>query len=207
MWRATLGAVTDPVNLFGGHHVRLAAPEPFRDAPPPTVTGDLLIAPTNAGEVVAVDRFSGEVRWVRPYPPAMVAGKDAVQLGKMVILPPLPRAAVLRWTAPAVVCGDVVWIAPQDAADAWGLDRSTGQVRWRTASLPDDATCVGVVDGRFVIAGQAVTFVDPATGAADETWTPPRGAALTGPPTVVSGQISVTSTAGVLHPARQASGG
>ncbi len=202
VWRANLGTVSDPVRRLDLSRFRMNAPEPFRDAPTPTVAGDLVIVPDNGGAVVAVDRFGGDVRWVRPYPPATMEGNPGRRIAGIVTLPPLPRPALLRWSAAAVACGDVVCVAPQDAAPTWGLHRMTGAVLWQTSALPDDATCAGVVDGRFVLGGEAVTFVDPTTGVAEETWTAPRGEALTGPPTVRDGKLSVQSTAGVLHPQR-----
>ncbi len=205
LWRATLGTVSDPLRKSGGQSWRQREPEVFRDAAPPTVAGDLVVVPDNAGAVVAVDRFGGDVRWARPYPPAATGGasvrhyNDGRNDGRGV-LPPLPRAALLRWSAAAVACGDVLFVAPQDAAPARGLDRRTGRVLWQTSALPDDATCVGVAGGRFILGGGgAVTAVDPAGGTAAWTYVPAAGVHLTGPPAVRDGRVFVRSTAGLLE--------
>jgi outer membrane protein assembly factor BamB len=201
IWQCALGPVADPARLPDLRRWHLRDPEPFRDAAPPTVAGDLVFVADNAGAIVAVNRFGGDARWVRPYAPAPPDGGGDRRPRGGTVVPPLPRAALLRWSAATVVCGDVVWAAPQDAVAAWGLDRRTGRVLWQTSTLPDDATCVGVVDGRFVLGGQSVSFVDPTTGVADATWVPPPGVALTGPPVVRGGRLSAESTAGILHPA------
>ena len=202
IWRCPLGSVADPARPPDLRRMRFRDPEPFRDAAPPTVAGDLVLVVDNAGAIVAVDRFGGDVRWVRPYEPTRLEGGPDRRIPGIAVLPPLPRAGLLRWSVAAVVSGDVVWAAPQDAAPAWGLDRRTGRVLWQASALPVDATCVGVQDGDFVLGGQSITWVDPATGVAEETWVPPPGVALTGPPAVRDGRVTVQSTAGVLHPQR-----
>jgi outer membrane protein assembly factor BamB len=203
LWRCKLGPVSDPLDVTLGRS-RRGEPEFFRDASPPTITGNLIVVPDDAGAVVAIDRFAGDVRWVRPYAPAPTGGlvgrrfNDGVNRG-LGMLPPLPTAALLRWSGGAVVAGDVVWVAPQDAAITMGLDRRTGRVLWQTSDLPEDATCVGVAAGRFILGGRNVTAIDPATGTAAWTVGPSQGVWLTGPPAVRDGHILVRSTAGLLE--------
>ncbi len=187
IWRCPLGTVAADARSF----------EPFTAAATPTVAGDLVIVPDNAGAVVAVNRFGGDVRWARPYPPATAETAPVFGLR----LPVLPRAALLRWSAAAAVAGEVVFVAPQDTADALGLDRLTGRVLWHAAAVPDDATCVGVAGGRFLLGGQDLTLLDPATGTVTQTYSPPAGVRLTGPPVVRGGRVLAPSNAGVLTPA------
>ena len=199
MWRCPLGPVFDPLRPGGGRREA----EPFRDGVPPTFAGDLVVVPDNAGAVVAVGRFAGDVRWARPYPPAATDGLTARRLNTGINrglgqLPPLPTAALLRWSAAAVVAGDVVFVAPQDTATAMGLDRRTGRVLWQTTALPEDATCVGVAGGRFILAGANVSAVDPATGAIAWSAAPPADTFLTGPPAVRGDAIVARTTEGLM---------
>ncbi len=194
LWKTQLAGVS---SLQSQHELDL-----YRDQSPPAVVGDCVVVSPNVGAVFAVDRFDGQIRWVRSYRRTVIADGaihkfiDQRNRGRELIAP-LAWVDLLRWHCTPHVIGGNVIVAPQDTAAVLGLDLTTGRQMWGTENLPQ-ATPVGVVAGRLLMSGATVTAVDAATGLKVWTFTPVDGMRLTGPAVVRGDEILVRSTAGLL---------
>jgi outer membrane protein assembly factor BamB len=194
LWRTPLASVnTNQV----AHDLDL-----YRDQSPPAVADDCVFVTPNVGALFAVDRFDGELRWVRPYRQAVI-GDGAIR--KYVdqrhrgrdLIAPLAWTDLLRWNCTPLVTANVIITAPQDTVAVMGLDSKNGKLLWESGNLPQ-ATPVGIAGGKLILSGASLTAVDPNTGLKAWSFTPVAGVRLTGPAVVRGNEILVRSTAGLL---------
>ena len=153
LWRCDLGSVSHPTPA---HHNRPSegnTTDPYRpwlNETAPAVSGDSVIVAPDVGVVVAVDRFDGSLRWLRPYTPlglpigekhrsaleAALAARAAQQNHR----PGDPTGLPLRWNnTPAVASvnadNPIAVAAPQDSASAFAFDIASGKVLWELAQI------------------------------------------------------------------------
>lgn len=167
----------------------------------PAVDGDLVIFPGNSGQLLAVDRRTGEERWS-----AQVAGS---RIGRAIAL-------IRDMTGEPVIAGNQV-IAGTSSGRIAAFDRATGAQLW---SHDDGALSVPVVAGNSVFAidddsrlirldrnnGALVwatplpEFVDQRVKKQEQVW------AHYGP-VLAGGRLFVTSSDGLLRSFDPASGG
>jgi len=196
LWRSEIGAVArrgsgrfsrsrDPV---------LDATDPWQNISAPAVDADSVYLAPNSGAVIAVDRFDGHLRWIRPY--ATLAPNPALEPGNIrrrgnvrVREAPstgIPRSSVFRWnTTPVRVGNDMLVVAPQDTDRVFALSSRTGKNLWHTDSLAQ-ATLFGAADKLVFLSDRSITALD--VEKLDAVWTWDGGAV--GPAT-----ISTTGTA------------
>ncbi|MFM8803186.1 MAG: PQQ-binding-like beta-propeller repeat protein, partial [Planctomycetia bacterium] len=134
----------------------------------PALAEGVLVCPTGAGAVVAIDLATRTLLWAHEYPrsrdPAPWGG--ALGNGGRILRPDgmrEPRPG--RWLDSApILAGGRILLAPAESQELLCLDLRRGDVVWR---LPrkDRLYVAGVVDGRAIVVGRrGVGALDPATG-------------------------------------------
>ena len=153
-WKAFVMRGQIERNMLGGQ---------MRDHPTPplvaTPDGAGAVAVTGLGEVVRVDARTGDVSWNRTYP--------AVPLPRTRVYTPIGRRT--RWrTAPPLVVGDVVLVAPPDGRTLCAFDLLDGTPLWeldekeqleRFGCLPPNDTLVAAAEGFLLFGGRELTLV------------------------------------------------
>lgn len=122
----------------------------------------MLICPTNAGVIVAVNILSRSLSWAYSYRAGpQPAGTEPPQPG----MPPQPvmrrwnmpqvNVAAERWyvAAPALVNGKIVFTAP-DNNSVQCLSLKDGEVLWSVNRGPKDLFMAGVFNGKVLIVGK-----------------------------------------------------
>jgi outer membrane protein assembly factor BamB len=190
----------------------LDAIDPWQNLSAPAVDDDSVYIAPNCGAVIAVDRFDGHLRWIRPYSPVnnnnlAVATEQPVPRDRrrpanvrVRELPStgIPRASVFRWnTTPVRVGDDMLVIAPQDSDRVFALSSRTGKNLWHTDSLAQ-ATLFGAVGKLVFLSDRSITALD--VEKLDAAWTWDGGAV--GPATLsangTSPQILVPTAGGLV---------
>lgn len=166
----------------------------------PAFADGVLVCPTGAGTVIAVDLATRTLLWAYTYP---VAAPDAAGRGPRGVLGGIARRVIVNGvpigeTAPAatgwrdvcpVIAAGRVLLSPGEADALHCLDLRSGAVRW-TVPRGEAMYVAGAVDGRVIVVGsRTVTALALDTGAV--AW--PKPLAL-GPATV--------SGRGILSPRR-----
>jgi outer membrane protein assembly factor BamB len=143
----------------------------------PALAEGVLVCPTGAGAVVAIDLATRTLLWAHEYPrPREVAANGFANGGLA-----RPRADGAREPRPGrwldsapVLAGGRVLLAAGDSQELLCLDLRRGEVVWR---LPrkDRLYVAGVVEGRAIVVGRrGVEAIDPANGRV--VWQRPFGA-------------------------------
>jgi outer membrane protein assembly factor BamB len=120
----------------------------------------VLVCPTNAGAVVAVDLASRGLLWAHSYrdepPPPMPAPPPGKFRPWNVPQPVPPFALEGKWkfSAPIVAQGKVL-LAPPDGSALECLDLWTGALLWRAPREAEDLYVAGVYKGRVVVVGRS----------------------------------------------------
>ncbi len=133
----------------------------------PLVKDGVVYHCTNAGAIAAVDAQTGDIRWLTRYPQLKNVLDNFSNPGK-------------TWRNEAPMIRDnKLFVTPVDSKYLLCLDTETGRIQW-TATQDTDATwsssrrpgrfaqawrCSGFThDGRLVLAGSDISFLDPETG-------------------------------------------
>lgn len=193
------------INVFEAIHAkdqwRNRELEDFWQQAPPAVVGDLVTIAPNVGAVFAVERFTGKLRWSRPYRPAailverMIDYNDGRIRGRDMI-PPLSKTGFVRWTNATAATSGVVIAAPQDTDSILGIDISTAKLMWEKRGLPP-ATLVGVIEDSAIASGtEGVIAISSQSGEIKWTYAPPPGVRALGPAVVRDGRILISTSAG-----------
>jgi outer membrane protein assembly factor BamB len=206
MWQTPIGSITE-TNMRGARKAEIGDPielEGLGYLSEPAVCADLVIASTNCGAVIAVDRFTGRLRWVHMYhtgkeEPEIIERRergrqrfgdwDAMEIAG------LPLA---RYCSTPVVAGKLIVVLPQDEGLAFGLDRNTGQKLWQSTGL-EALTAVGACADRVILAGAAVGAIDPVTAKLKWRFAPGDGKEITGPATLIGDTVMVPVTGGLVQ--------
>ncbi len=125
-----------------------------------TFADGVMICPTNAGAVVAVDIMSKSLLWARSYRTLKTTGTERTINGRVRIIRNNIGAANKtlpndRWraAAPIISQGRVVFAA-YDSEDLYCLDLRTGEVIWKEPRKSGDLYIGGLVDDRVLIVGK-----------------------------------------------------
>jgi outer membrane protein assembly factor BamB len=137
----------------------------------PSYAGGLLICPTSAGAVVAVDTVRQEFAWVYQY------GREAATPAELRILlqQQIQNQSARtngQWLDHAVIIeGGRVFITPADSRELHCLDLTTGELIWKQRQA--DAAFVGAVDRErlLLVGSRTVLALRAADGAA--AWSAP----------------------------------
>jgi len=131
----------------------------------------VMICPTNAGAVVAVDIASRSLLWAHSYRDEIPPVNPNMNPNKFRRIGPVPgRQAMnlnVKWKqcAPIIHSGKVLLTSP-DGGTLECLDLWTGAVCWRLDRQEEDLYLAGVVNGKVLIVGRQHCFaVNLATGA------------------------------------------
>jgi outer membrane protein assembly factor BamB len=126
-----------------------------------TLHAGTLYCNTNLGAVAAIRARDGQIQWITRYPRARQA-----EIGK--------RAKhFYRDLTPCVYRHGVVYVAPSDSELLLALDASTGLLLWQTQAPEDVVHLLGVMDGKLVVSGDKLWWIDASRG----TIVPPPGSA------------------------------
>src|SRR4029078_5659458 len=74
LWRTDIGSVARRQGVTRYKRPRAPvrdAADPWQNLSAPCASGDSLYVAPNAGCAIALDRFDGHLRWIRPYDPAL----------------------------------------------------------------------------------------------------------------------------------------
>jgi cellulose synthase operon protein C len=113
-----------------------------------TLQGETLYFNTNGGAVAAINRNSGEIRWLTTYPRAV--GLD----------PTHPSPHQYRTLTPCLYHKHRLYVAPSDAPGIFAIDALDGRILWNTSDALADAThLLGVVDNVLIASGDRLYWI------------------------------------------------
>jgi outer membrane protein assembly factor BamB len=145
----------------------------------PAYADGVLVCPTNAGAVIAVDLLTRSLLWAHTYaaePPPPAAPAPGVVIGKVRrpgirpsrFVMPTQMTAAWKLSAP-VIDGGKVFVTAPDGTALHCLSLRDGSLLWKAERQPDDLFLAGVVGGRVLVVGRGrVRTLDPADGR--EVW-------------------------------------
>ena len=118
----------------------------------------VLVCPTNAGGVIALDVLTGSLLWANAYreeepPPAFDLGFGNRRRPQLVNTPP-NLAADFKTTAPIIVNGKVLFAAPDDP-NIHCLSLRDGRPLWKTARTGGELFLAGVANGKAILVGSS----------------------------------------------------
>ena len=105
-----------------------------------------------------MDTKTGSLQWLTSYPK------------KEVTAPITSITTSRRDLNPAVYADGMIFVAPEDSPHLFALDANTGQMRWKSAPLPDVVHLVGVSKGHLFATGDRVWTIEAATGKIIRSW-------------------------------------
>src|SRR5690606_14070857 len=199
VWRTTIGQVMhQPMAPArpGRREARDQAfdPQPFWQQSPPAVQGRTVVIAPGHGAVLAVDRFSGEIRWISAYTPTHTPDaskwKRAGPRGRG--RPPIPVSQLIRFRSTPFVSDGIAVCAPPDSPSTFAFEMATGRLLW-TVESDDAPVLIGGDEQTVVLAGRHVVGRDLRTG--DQRWIhqPQEANPACGPPAVYQGGVFVPS--------------
>lgn len=204
LWRSEIGSVARRGS--SGRFSRSRDPvldviDPWQNLSAPCVDSDSVYIAPNCGAVIAVDRFDGQLRWIRPYVTANNAPdqpglrNNRRQNVRVRELPStgIPRASVFRWNTTPVRAGDTIVVAPQDSDRVFALNARSGKNDWHTDSLAS-ATLFGAAGKLVFLSDKSITALD--TEQLEVAWTWEGG--TVGPAALRGDQILVPTAGGLV---------
>jgi outer membrane protein assembly factor BamB len=143
VWRQPLALAPTRLLLDPGRHIHAARP----------VYGDgLLVCPTNAGVVVAVDLLTRGLAWAYTYETEALTQSEPAEGRRGRATPP---HTVAEWTVPATVIQDGrVVVAAPDERSVHCLSLRDGSLLWKVGRAADDRYVAGVIDGKVLVVGK-----------------------------------------------------
>lgn len=179
-WRANLGSVAAALPnggkaLVKGQEGRNA----LADEPSLAVADDLVIATPGVGHAIAVNRFTGKLRWLSKY--GRLEGSPLRQI---------------RYYSRAVISGGVAVLAPIDSPRLLGLDTDNGNMLWE-AQIGEGILCGGSDDCVALATNRGLVALDSRTGTPRKWVYKPTVGAVTGP-CVVVGHVALVPVAGQM---------
>lgn len=118
--------------------------------------GDQLFIQSHLGACAAIDRHTGQTRWIVRYPrvgpgESQYAGADRQRF---------------RDLTPPMVVNDLVILAPADSDRIWALRANDGQLVWASGAeqAADVTHLLGAVDGTLLASGDQLYWIDLLTG-------------------------------------------
>jgi len=178
LWRTNVGSVLGPM----ANQWKPPAAADWRnllvDTSSLAVADDLVIATPGVGCAIAVNRFTGKLRWLMKY-------------GHMESL----TARQNRYDNRAMLAGGVVAISPMDAPRVFGLDSDSGTVLWE-GQAGEAVLCGGGDDSIVLATARGMMALDSRTGAKKWLIKPATGA-ITGP-SIVVGKVALVPVSGQL---------
>ena len=123
-----------------------------------TLANDRLFYQSDSGAVACVDTKTGSLQWLTSYPK------------KEVTAPITSITTSRRDLNPAVYADGMIFVAPEDSPHLFALDANNGQMRWKSAPLPDVVHLVGVSKGHLFATGDRVWTIEAATGKIIRSW-------------------------------------
>jgi outer membrane protein assembly factor BamB len=154
-------------------------PDAGEPTTPPTLSDGVVYIPTGFGALYAVDADSMALRWAALYDTRTNAG----------------RVSNAHPTAPPVVSGGVVLLAPTDFAEVMAFDAATGEYRW--SDIAEGCSYLIAADqGRVWLGGRRITCRQLADG--QTLWTTHLLGVPTGKAVVCGEVVHVPTSDGLI---------
>jgi len=154
-----------------------------------TVDLDQLLICPNAGCVISLDRWTGDLRWINPYPSLGAMPDNGGQVGNWGVPP------TARFDNRPYVTGDIAYFAPQDSETVFALNARSGDDLWNSTDY-SHMTLIGAVDQFAILESDRIIAVQggAANGPDVIRWSySPRPESITGP-AVVRGEVMFVPT-------------
>ncbi len=143
-----------------------------------TLDGPTLYYQTNLGALASLDAETGGVRWLATYPWSGRGGFGAGGMGGFGMgfnggVGGGNSSAQQRDLNPAIVHDGLVMIAPDDTANIFAFDASSGRLVWKTDAIAEDVKLthlLGVAKGNLIATGDRVLWFDVKTGKLNHSW-------------------------------------
>jgi hypothetical protein len=121
-----------------------------------TYAGGRIYYNTNLGSIACLEPLTGETEWLVSY----------ARFDKQKQTYPTPDRFRYRDLTPCLVAKGMVYCMPQDCAELFALDATTGEVLWSTDDLDvaDAIHLLGVVDGSLIVSGDRLLWLDCRSG-------------------------------------------
>lgn len=144
LWETTLGDVSDQPAALPRRESPSEWNELFAEMTAPALDGDRLYLNPGGSSLVALDRFTGTLRWVHLYDeaPTDFLRNDRLKSAR--------RDAAQRFRTTPLVAGELVLLAPRDSILLLAVSRSDGRGAW-TCPVSPAGTLVGAADGIAVL--------------------------------------------------------
>lgn len=175
----------------------------------PSYAGGILVCPTSASAVVAIDVVKREFAWVYRYPREAQSPADARNLWQQQMQGQLVRANDHWLDSSAIVAENCVLITPAESAEIHCLDLHSGKQLWKRRQ--GDARFIGGVDHGVVLlvgsqAIQALRLSDGAPAWKHESVSLPSAALPAGQGYLSQGQYYLPLTSGQIAQIEMSSG-
>ena len=151
-------------------------PEPRAGGASPSFADGVLVCPTSAGAVVAVDLTSRSLLWGYQYPRGQQPGVNRFNALRMPVFPNAERRAGDRWVDSMVTIADGrVLLTPVESDQIFCLNLIDGEVKWkfdRETNLYVACVDAGhvVLVGHSQVAAYSLTEMDPKTNKPKVAW-------------------------------------
>jgi outer membrane protein assembly factor BamB len=192
LWEATLGELSDRIVVRRDRETPGEWNDLFAGLTAPAVDADHVYLNPGGQSLLAIDRFTGRLRWLHQYDEA------STELPRNDRLKSARREALQRFRTTPVPTGGLVLSAPRDSLRLLAVSRIDGRGVW-TCGVSSSGTLVGAADGIAVLASvDAVHGVRVADGTV--AWTNPVSGARrpTGPGVIFEGAYYAPMPQGVF---------
>jgi hypothetical protein len=145
---------------------------------------------------MAVDRFAGQLRWMRSYPKNRAVQTDGDRPAPRV-LPPADLTEILRWRNTPAASGAVALFAPQDTPETFALKAASGELLWRSHAL-SGFTLLGIHNSLAIFAGPSVQAIHITTNKTAWQYRPSKNQPITGPAALIGAYVHVPTGGGLV---------
>ncbi len=137
---------------------------------PPSAQDGMIYTSTGLASLAALNAFSGEIDWIAAYPSLRTGNIATGHSGIEYFIPRLMKF-LARGPSSPVLSGDIVALAPRDAAGVLAFERGSGELLWAN-ELMDARYIAGICNGNLLAADDTVTAINMKTGRAAWEYSP-----------------------------------
>lgn len=146
-WKQPLATIEEP-QIPNDPNRRLAAASP-------SLGDGILVCPTSAGAVAAVDLTTRTLRWGYQYKRTDVNGSQRVAGFRQPFMPPTSNVPVAKWLDATVTIADgCVVLTPPESNQLHCLDLLTGKAKWSPMGREDMLFVACIHKGKIILVGR-----------------------------------------------------